>query len=224
MAGRAHGSEKLPRARRCLVAQFCVVACAASLWGCAMAPAGKANGPVPRGLKPLTFEERTYSLEFVGKTLAQFGGSGSSDVTQYVSRFKGCLVYDLDMGGEHAIVKFEPGTLEISLEGQSLEDQVRTVKSEMNHPVMVDMADGGRVTGFRAGNGISEPTKRFERSLLAICQYSLPSSAPWPKNWKATEEDPIGKYTARYALSGKRFAAREVSKTIAAYAPDPDKP
>lgn len=113
----------------------------------------------------------------------------------------------------HSSVKLEIG-------GKKVPAQAETIAATVGRDVFAEMTPRGRVMGVLIGPQADSMAQGFILALLAKIQFVLPEVSWSGENaWKVEEEDPNGKYLARYETS-ESFEAGSVkdrSRNLASF-------
>lgn len=183
--------------------------------------------PVPSGYGLSPGDRRVYEIDYRTASKADLrvlfegrdpAGTGASPAAlaeprSYKTLLRGRLVMTvLEKGPEGLLCAYriEHPQLELELEGNESPVQAGTIATLLGRETFARMDPKGRLRGVLLVPQADSMTRGFVLALLAKTQFVLPADPrPGATTWTAEEEDPSGRYRARYE-SGASFEGRNV--------------
>ncbi len=95
--------------------------------------------------------------------------------------------------------------VKITSSGQEAVEQGQLIQGDLKQDIFAELNPQGKVISVSFDQNVSDIAQNFARTLLGISQFVTPSSDRNPSNWETKEDDPNGKYIARYESSWGKF-------------------
>ncbi len=122
--------------------------------------------------------------------------------------FKGKLVVTvLEQKDNKIFVSYSlpNSVVKIISSGQEAVEQGQLIQEDLKQEIFAELNSQGKVISVSFDPNLSDISQNFARTLLSISQFVTPSSDRNPSNWETQEDDPNGKYIARYESSWGKF-------------------
>lgn len=89
--------------------------------------------------------------------------------------------------------------------GQEAVEQAQLIQEDLKQEIFATLNPQGKVISVSFDKNTSDIAQNFARTLLGISQFVTPSTNHTASNWEIQEDDPNGKYIARYENSWGKF-------------------
>jgi hypothetical protein len=100
------------------------------------------------------------------------------------------------------------------VDGHEAPVQASSLSAELGRDMVVTTDAAGRVLTVQFDPGMSVLSQGYIRALLGLTQFVLPSNNPKSNAWTAEEEDPNGRYIARYQVELGRPGGASAVQTV----------
>jgi len=111
------------------------------------------------------------------------------------------LVTVVETGKDNIVLSYSlrDATVKLVANGQADNTDAEAIRNELTHDVFVIVDQQGRVFSLQFDPAISEIARSFARTWIAVTQFVSPSgSSAGTSQWETLEEDPNGRYIAKY--------------------------
>jgi HEAT repeat protein len=95
--------------------------------------------------------------------------------------------------------------VKITSSGQEAVEQAQLIQEDLKQEIFATLNSQGKVISVSFDPNVSDIAQNFARTLLGISQFVTPNSNRNASNWETLEDDPNGKYIARYENSWGKF-------------------
>ena len=89
--------------------------------------------------------------------------------------------------------------------GQEAVEQGQLIQEDLKQEIFATLNSQGKVISVSFDPNVSSIAQNFARTILGITQFVTPSSNRNASNWETQEDDPNGKYIARYQSGWGKF-------------------
>ena len=95
--------------------------------------------------------------------------------------------------------------IKIISSGQEAVEQGQLIQEDLKQEIFATLNSQGKVISVSFDPNVSSIAQNFARTILGITQFVTPSSNRNASNWETQEDDPNGKYIARYQSGWGKF-------------------